>query len=853
MLNPSVAVRPPFALTPLRHAIALALCGAVAWSAVPSPALAQAGTAQAQPRSYRIAAGPLAPALHALASEAGVALMFTPAQTDGKITAGLNGNYTLAQAYATLLSGSGLQAVLLENGSYVLRAAPPAAAPADHAAATTTTATATLAIVNVRARRAVDGSTEGTGSYTSRVTSIASKGDQSFREIPQSVSVVTRQQIDDRRMLDIRDALAATPGITVSQLNFQSSYFYSRGFKIDSMQIDGGAPLNIGDYGYSVNQNMDFYDRVEVMRGASGLLGGVGDPGGIINIARKKPLAESRLVIEQSVGSWDQYRTMVDVTAPLTQDGRVRGRAVLSYLDSDYHVDIKHTRSPQLYGVIEADLTPATLLTLGASRAKVKNTGNGGGDLPRYSDGGDIGLPRHTSFTQPWSQTTQQHTEFFGALEHQFANRWKFKFNATHVKWDGEGGNAFGWGAVDRISGSGTAWYGGQRYLFGNSQTVLDASLAGIFQLAGRKHEVLVGLDRQKVESFSNTAVTSSPLGSEMIDIYHPGAWNPVAAGADKFRFNPWGQQQHGGYGVLRLHPTDQLHVIAGARYAKYRFDQQFDIKDSAGSWSTSSASHFTEPAKLTPYGGVIYDLGERWSAYVSYATILKPQALYKTGPLPGASLAPIKGNSYEAGLKGELADGLLNATFSLFNVERTGTAVRDARYPSSSDPYAGTCCFLPQGTVTSRGFDAEIGGELRQGWQGAAGYTYSQTRDKSTDAPFSSITPRHLFKLSTAYTLAGDWSQWKVGGSAHIQSKHYVTGTLYDAAGAARGSYDFTQRGYAVWNAMVQYRIDPRWTVSLNVNNVFDKWYYETVGDASGGNFYGTPRNATLTLRAAF
>jgi len=799
----------------------------------------QAALAQQAPR-FDIPAQPLASALDQLALQAGLQLVLDPTLAAGRQASPVQGASDVHQALEALLRGSGLQGQVT-GGTLAIRRI-------------MATGEKTLAEVRVAARRAGDGTTEGTGSYTSRVTSIASKTDQSLREIPQSVSVVTREQLDDRRMEDIRDALSATPGITTTQLNFNSSYFYARGFKIDSMQVDGGAPLNIADFTYNINQNMDFYDRVEVMRGASGLLGGVGDPGGIINLVRKKPLAAPQLLVEQSVGSWNHFRTMVDATGPLSEDGRVRGRAVLSYTDRDYFVDVQSQRSPQFYGVVEADLTPDTLLTAGLAHARTRTRGTGGGDLPRYNDGSDIGLPRHTSFTQPWATGDSKNTELFASLEHRFSPQWKLKLNMTHARSEYDGGTAFAYGALDRASGEGVYWYGGGNYVYENQQTVLDANLTGSFDLLGRRHEVLVGLDRQKIDSRWNVGYSSTPAGVEPIDVYHPGAWNPAPAGPISRRYNPWGQTQTGGYGVLRLHPSDRLHVILGARYAKYQFDQVYEVMGN-GQWDVNagSSSRFAEKAKLTPYGGVIYDLTDHWSTYLSYSSILKPQALLKQGPLPGNSLAPVKGKSWEAGLKGELVDGRLNATFSMFHVERTGEGVKDTRYPSTNLEWSGNCCYLPQGKVTSRGVDVEVGGQLRPGWQVAAGYTYATTRNATENKPFSSITPRHLFKLSTAYTLPGGFSRWKVGGSAHIQSKHHVDDTLYDANWEPIRPYSYVQGGYAVWNAMVQYRIDPRWTLALNVNNVFDRVYYQTVGSASGGNFYGTPRNAMLTLRGKF
>ena len=818
--------------TPLAHAALLLVL------ALPlQGALAQTG-APAQTQRFDMAAQPLAAALDQFARQAGLQLVFAPELAAGRQAPALHGQLPLREALDSLLKNSGLHG-RMQDGTLTVETAP--------------TRESTLAEVRVLARRAVDGTTEDTGSYTSRVTSIASKSDLAFREIPQSVSVVTRAQLDDRRLTEVRDALAATPGITTTLTNAEAANFFSRGFQIDSMQVDGGAPLNISNFTYSAAQNMDFYDRVEVMRGASGLLGGVGDPGGIINIVRKKPLAEPRVTVQQSLGSWNNYRSMLDVTGPLALEGRVRGRAVVSYTDSDSFIDIKHQRSPQFYGIIEADLSPDTLLTAGLSRANIRMRGEGGGDVPRYNDGSDIGLPRNTSLTQPWSTGFTQNSELFAALEHRLNPNWRAKLNVTRTSSDYDGTTAFGYGALDRETGTGVTWNGGGHYLYKNTQTVVDASLSGNFSLLGRTHELVLGVDRQSVESFWNVGYSSDPSGVVPIDVFNPGSWQPAAAGPVSRRYNPWGQKQLGGYGVLRLHPTDRLHVILGGRYAKYKFNQVYESMDAAGNWELASGSRFSEPGKFSPYGGVIYDLNGQWSAYLSYASILKPQALSKSGPPPGDSLAPVKGKSYEAGLKGELMEGKLNATFSVFHVARTGTAVLDTRYPSNHEEWSGNCCYLPQGRVTSRGFDVEVGGELRPGWQASAGYTYVSTRDETEGAPFSSITPRHLLKLSTAYTLPGELSAWRVGTSAHIQSKHYVKDTLYDADWNPVRSYDFTQGGYAVWNAMLQYKVDPRWTVTLNINNLFDKSYYQSVGYASGSNYYGSPRSAMLTLRGTF
>ncbi len=145
--------------------------------------------------------------------------------------------------------------------------------------------------------------------------------------------------------------------------------FYSRGFQITSMQIDGGAPLALGAYTYSPQQDMAFYDRVEVMRGASGLLGAWAIRAAH-HLVRKKPLAQRQFKAALSAGSWSRRGVELDASAPLADDGRVRGRAVLSTTRPTPTWTCAAAKSPRSNGVLEADLTPDTLSDRGRQLRK---------------------------------------------------------------------------------------------------------------------------------------------------------------------------------------------------------------------------------------------------------------------------------------------------------------------------------------------------------------------------------------------------------------------------------------------------------------------------------------------------
>lgn len=170
---------------------------------------------------------------------------------------------------------------------------------------------------------------------------------------------------------------------------------------------------------------------------------------------------------------------------------------------------------------------------------------------------------------------------------------------------------------------------------------------------------------------------------------------------------------------------------------------------------------------------------------------------------------------------------------------------------------------YTASGEAISKGLDSEISGELAPGWQAMAGYTlnFNEQRSGNTTSnngkPTSSQTPKHLFKCFTTYQLPGNFERWKIGVGATIQSDSYKSGTvqqrLPNGGLSSAEAYAFEQSGYAVWNGLVEYKIDQHCTAQLNANNLFDKTYYQTVDSTAGGDWYGAPRNYMLTLRGTF
>ncbi|MFJ4375399.1 TonB-dependent siderophore receptor [Pseudomonas japonica] len=836
--------------TPLARALRLALLGLTLGSAA-QPLLAVADSTQQQTRSYRIPAGSLDSVLGAFGQQAGVMIGVDAALTAGLHSDGLSGDYSVADGLARILQATRLRA-LGDGVGYRLVPRP------EHLSNALELGTTTIS------GQGMGEMTENSGSYTTGLVSVGSKTPLSLKDTPQSVSVITRRMIEDQRMTILPDAMKRTPGIVTRNANYHTQQYYSRGFGIDNVQIDGAAPMDIGNgigTFYSDRMyDMAAYDHVEVLRGASGLLGGTGDPGGIVNLVRKRPLDHYQLKLDTSAGSWDNYRSEVDVTGPLAFDGALRGRLVAAYTDRQYFMDNRSTEKPLLYGILEADLGSDTTLTLGGSYDKVKENGTGDG-LPRYSTGGDLHLPRHTWFTtdQAWSDSYSR--EWFAKVDHYFNDDWKLNTSYTYSYNHSTTEGVIPYGSVDETTNNGPYWWGSYVSSW-SKQSVFDINLSGGFDAFGRRHELLLGADYQKVTSRWRSAPGMRGKGG-LIDLWNPGA-TPLDGDETSHVFwrdySPNTREQYGVYSTLRLQLSDPLKLVAGARAQRYKFEQAYQMRNSDGSgdWALRDRVADREPTTLVPFGGLIYALDEQWSTYVSYAEVFKPQAQKLQGPKDApSSIQPMTGRTWETGIKGELFDGALNLSAALFYTTRKNQAAIDPAYPDPVFSYSGACCYKAQDKITSKGIDLEASGEIAPGWEILAGYTWNRVQNDTAETLYSTITPKHLFKLWNTYTLPGALSDLRVGAGVTVQSPTYVSGQAYrfDSVGNVIDSrdYDFSQAGYAVYDALVEYKVDANWSVALKGNNLFDRRYYESVGTSEYGNYYGEPRNFVLTLRGVF
>lgn len=667
--------------------------------------------------------------------------------------------------------------------------------------------------------------------YSVRRTSAGTRFDLAPREIPQSVSIISHQRIEDQKLDDIIDVLANTTGVTSTQSDSERTEFYARGFYIDAYQFDGLPTQMVQNWSYGDSGlDLALYDRVEVVRGATGLLSGAGNPSASVNLIRKHAdSAELTGSVSVNVGSWGRTRTTVDVGSALNASGSVRGRVIGSYLDTDGQMDRYNQRKTLGYAVIDADLTPDTQLSVGYDYQQKRANGATWGGFPMlYSDGSRTGYDGSFNASPEWTYWDTTSKRAFATLQHAFSNGWKFKVGATHDETRADDKlfypayNDWTTGAsnFDRTTGAGISPSAGL-YNTERKITGVDGYVDGPFQLFGREHQLMAGLsyNRREYANYGDYQVGGpgqpwDPFASYLNwtgKIGEPN-WNPLALASEGTI------TQKAGYAAARLSLADPLKLIIGARYTD---------------WKSEGEGADRAHKVTTPYAGLVFDINGTYSTYASYTEIFQPQTLKDRN---GGYLDPVDGKSYEVGVKSAWFDNRLNASLAVFRIEQDNVG------QATGEPVQGSqnefAYRAARGTV-SRGFEFELNGELAPGWNATFGASRYVAKDIN-GADINTNLPQTALKLFTSYTPQS-LQALTVGGGANWQNRIYYPVPAYGR---------IEQSGYALVSAFVRYRISPEFSVQANLNNLLDKKYLSQI---NGYGAYGDGRNGSLTFTWAF
>jgi outer membrane receptor for ferric coprogen and ferric-rhodotorulic acid len=681
---------------------------------------------------------------------------------------------------------------------------------------------ATLEAVLVTAKRA------------DRVSKGATGLDLAIEDTPQSISVVTAEQMEKFGTDNINDALRLVTGINVEEWETNRTNYMSRGFEIKNTQIDGiGLPNNWG----IVTGAMDSfgYEKIEVIRGANGLLTGVGNAAGTINYVRKRPTNDVQGYLGATLGSWDTKRIEADYSTPFTESGSWAGRVVVAAEEGDSWLRAKSDERTYFYGVIDGQIGERGTLTLGYSYQKANSDDPMWGALVfSYKDGSQAEFPRSSSTTQDWTYWDTENQTAFAEFTYALSETWDARLTYNYRSYEDDSklfyvyteddlatGDVYDPGLYPDNTGL-ISWPGS--WFAKDESNLLDLTINGEFAAWGRTHEAIAGLSysRSQGTQYMDPVPAGDPAAFVPLPAFpYAGDVIPEPNWAPRLVDSTMNQRLKRAYGATRLALSDRFKAIAGFNWAEYHRDGML-----------SGGGRFDQTEReFSPYAGVTFQIVDSVLAYASYSDIYQPQ---DQEDINGNYLDPSKGVNYEIGVKADWFDKRLLTTLALYIAEQENLATYAGMDPETLQyHYVGI-------DVESKGVEFEVAGRLNDYVDLVLGFTALKLEDDQGVETYNWV-PRRTVNLALS-TKVPRMTQLAFGLSGRWQSDISTVDTTN--GGIVR------QDSYAVLNVFADWDITDRIGVRANVNNITDEKYISSLYQVG---YYAPPANYSVTFGYRF
>ena len=756
-------------------------------------------------KAYDIPAGPLEGALNRFGRDAGILLSFPTDATAGLHSKGLSGSYSVQDALPLLLQGTGLAAVAQSNGGWALvKRAEPVARPA------VTGAEATLSVVKVKASAERETATGPVHGYLAKRSATATKTDATLFETPQSISIVTAQQIEDTKATSIAEALAYTPGV-LHDPGYSNSYdvIYSRGFRLHDgsggVYRDG---LKLGASGWATGQQEPYgAERIELLKGAASVLYGAAAPGGVLNIVTKQPSPDMVNELKVETGNYGHRAVAADLGKAWSDAWA--GRVVALVRRADTMVD--HIPNDTVYVAPSLRWTPSasTSLTLLAHHNERRTAYIYGVPVDGSLVASPYGtLPRNRFVGEPAfdRQDTRQHTVGY-LFSHAFSDGVTLRHGLRYVN----ARNHIRFTALNEADAGDPRLWLRRAYdeLETSRGTSADTSVQIRFDAVGAKHTLVAGTDQSshKIGSFWDGA-SLAPLNL-FAPVYGaiPGTFSDDGDGEET--------QQRAGLYLQDQLKLGRLTALIGAR------------QDWARNAPVDGDAQLSQA--FTGRAGAVYELDGGLAPFFSFSQSFEPQSGTDNA---GNRYQPTRGEQTELGLRWQSADGALQASAALYRLQQTHVKSRRA---GLSKP-------VQTGEVLSEGAEFEIKGRLSRHLSVIGSYAYTDAVTRKSEVVAEVGLPRPgMPRNQAALWLASE--NWLAPGLRFGLGARYV-GTTEDWGGTRAEVPAFT-----TFDAMVGYAVGA-WSMSVNVNNLTDK---NTMICSYGYCTYGDGRRVTAQLGYRF
>ncbi len=649
-----------------------------------------------------------------------------------------------------------------------------------------------------------------------------------LNETPQSISVISAEQIKNFAATSVNDALQMATGITVEQGETNRTRYTSRGFDIKSTQIDGiGLPNGWGLVTGAVESYG--YEEIEIIRGANGQLTGVGNSAGTINYVRKRPTNENEGEVGVSVGSYGLKRVEADYSFLLTESGSWAARVVGVLEDADSYLDALEDDRGFISVVVDGQISDNSTIAFGASHQDANSDGVMWGGLPlAYSDGTQADFDVGTSPTQGWTMWDTVNTNFFVEYTYTFDNDWEIKTTYNRQDSDDQSKLFYVYDALGVFNSQTNLGLVGLpgRYDSEFSANLFDVTVKGKYDLAGRQHEVMFGASTSKSTdtSYTNAAVAGAPYidyaGNTVL--FTPAF--PYSTSSDAIPEPEWSEKVKYAeldvtltriFGSTKVNITDDLFVIAG-----------FNAIDYTRKGYNEGGPVDNNESEISPYLAATYSINEDVNVYIGYSDIYQPQ---EQTDFDGHFLDPSKGTNYEVGVKTQWFDDNLLATFSVFSAEQENVSVFAGLNTTGDYYYEGT-------TMETEGFEFEVVGHITENLNTYFAYTFLDIEDELGENT-SAWEPKDLVKFSLDYSFP-KMSELTFGLGGKWQSE------VENAAGTVK------QDSYLLLNAFARWDISEKLSLQANIDNITDEKYITSLKNVG---FYGAPTTGRVSVTYQF
>ena len=675
----------------------------------------------------------------------------------------------------------------------------------------------------------------------------ATRTDAPIMQTPVSEQVISQQVLKDQQTIYLDDALQNVSGVTPANDSYGTGDSFSiRGFDMQNLTFEDG--FRSSKYNIGFQRSMANVQDIEVVKGPASVLYGQSEPGGLVNVVTKKPMDRFYFATEEQIGSYNFYRTTVDMSAPITKDKTLLYRFNLDQENAGSFRDFITANRTCLFPTIEwkpnAD-NHATVELGYLTGTQVQDNG-----IPFLTNGQTAPVSIRNNYAEPNANSSNIQDFWVKAnATHNFSDDLILHAGyRTESISDPIPNQQYYMGQVGS-DGNLQRSYSGNTINQNWTQEVL-ADLTARFKTWIVKHEALAGFDFFQQTYHYNYNYPSWENPTPSINIYNPVYGQPFPAFDPALSGNTFtSQTSYGAFFQDQMDLPCHFHALAGFRYDR--------VTTSNGFYGTNNATVDDAPP-LTPRFGLLWQPVKPLSLYASYTANYGATALGGQTP-NGQPLPPQTAQQWEYGIKGEFLGGKLTTTASIYQLTKENIPTVDPANPMYVTAI---------GQARSRGLELEAAGEILPGWRIIGGYSYIDctiTQDNGTrfgpsmqGLRFPGIPYNSGSLWSTYEVQSGPLKKLKFGAGVVARSAEqaYATQYLYDADGNALPSSYLTEKipAFAIVNAMAAYPFQigrVKLTAQVNINNLFDTTYYSTVNTDMA--MPGAPINVLASLKAEF